>query len=113
VKDVGLFNFFCSETQVYHVNSASTSKHTNQKAQLQVSEYLFYLKTFSRIKYKIAGIIIWINFRFDLFLNRQNKDIPSIQNIYKQYKIFKKYYFKDVKKYRKKQNDYLRYENQN
>jgi GT2 family glycosyltransferase len=111
VKENGYMNYFCGDVEIQHENGGSTEFGSKKKAQVQISEYLFYLKTNSLLKYNLIGRFILFNFKLDLFLNRRDINNPVIKELSERYEIFKKYYYNDVKKYRKTHKKFLKYGN--
>ncbi len=97
IKKHGYYNYFCGDVEIHHVNGGSSVNKTNKKAQVQISEYLYYLKTNSLFRYYVIGMVLWMNFKLDLFLNRKRSDNVDIKNIAARFNTFKKYYFKIVK----------------
>ncbi len=112
IKKKGFVNYFCGELEILHENGASSESNQKQKAQIQISEYLYYLKTNSKFNYNVLGALLNINFRLDLFLNRKRKDSPEIRAVAERFDIYKRY-FKKIKSYRHKKRDFLKYEKQN
>jgi GT2 family glycosyltransferase len=109
----GFRNYFCAELEIYHVNSASTSKITNKNYQINISEYLFYFKRFNRIHYLLMGYLIWFNFLLNRLLLKRKNETELLIALGKEEAVFKKYYFQIPNVYGKnKANkiDYLKYD---
>jgi GT2 family glycosyltransferase len=109
IQKNGFINYFCGELEIFHVNGGSSGYSLSKKAQVQISEYLYYLKTNSIFMYNLIGLLLYVNFRLDLFLNRKYVDKPEIQRLKTRFKIFKDY-FNKIKIYRSPQKKYLRYD---
>lgn len=91
-KKKGFVNYFCAEVEVNHVNSASTHQFGNKASQIQISEYLFFYKSYSIISYLLFGIVCFTNFSMNLFLLKRAQKNEKYALVLKQYSIFKKYY---------------------
>ena len=106
-------NYFCGDLEIFHVNSASTSKITDKNYQINISEYLFYFKRFNRIAYFLMGYLIWFNFLLNRFLLKRKNETELLIALSKEEAIFKKYYFQIPDVYGKngrKKTDYLKYD---
>lgn len=99
VQRKGYKNYFDSSLEVYHENSASTSKSAHKEAQINASELLYYRKVYNAILYKLLALLIKINIRIDrhfakkagnkvLFVELQEKEmrlskyIPLVEKNY-------------------------------
>ena len=112
-RKLGFRNYFCADLEIYHVNSASTSKITDKNYQINISEYLFYFKRFNRIHYSLMGNLIRFNFFFNRFLLKRKNETELLIALGKEEAVFKKYYFQIPNVYGKnKANkiDYLKYD---
>ena len=56
VKKNGLKNYFFSDAEIFHVNSASTGSLINRTAQVRISEFLFYTKRYNKLSFHLLGI---------------------------------------------------------
>lgn len=116
VKQCGYKNWFTSNAEVYHVNSASTGNSFNKRAQVQISEYLFYFKTNSLVMYYIIGWIIKCNFALDLFLLKRKGNLLTIDVLKRESTVFDDYFFEIPKNYKRKNSQgtkYLKYASKN
>jgi GT2 family glycosyltransferase len=112
-RKLGFRNYFCSDLEIYHVNSASTSKSADRNYQINVSEYLFYFKRFNRINYFLMGYLIRFNFFFNRILLQRKNETELLIALGKEEAVFKKYYFQIPNVYGKnksKKIDYLKYD---
>ncbi|MCB0512746.1 MAG: glycosyltransferase family 2 protein [Chitinophagales bacterium] len=96
VRDKGFFNYFYSEIEVYHVNSASTNNSPFKNYQIQISEYLYFYKVFSSAKYALWSILVRFNFLLNRVLIKKDKDPELWGSIQKEKKVFDTY-FKKIK----------------
>jgi GT2 family glycosyltransferase len=115
-RKLGFRNYFCADLEIYHVNSASTSKITDKNYQINISKYLFYFKRFNRIHYLLMGNVIRFNFFFDRFLLKRKNETELLIALGMEEAVFKKYYFQIQKVYGKnilKKIDYLKYDQEN
>ncbi len=108
----GMHHFFCGETQIQHVNAASTSTFSNLAAQLYVSEILYYYKRLSIAQFYIYRLIVKNTLWVDLLLAKspQEKARISERRI-----IFSKISRMVNKSYQRKvssRNEYLRYDSE-
>ncbi|MFM7682708.1 MAG: glycosyltransferase family 2 protein [Bacteroidota bacterium] len=108
----GMHHFFCGETQIQHINAASTSTFSNLAAQLYVSEILYYYKRLSIAQFYIYRLIVkntlWVDFL--LAKSPQEKARISERRI-----IFSKISRMVNKSYQRKVssgNEYLRYDSE-
>jgi GT2 family glycosyltransferase len=109
----GLRNYFCSDIEIYHVNSASTSKTNNLNAQIKISEYLFYFKRFNSVQYFLLGNLIKFNFYINKLLLRRKKEVQLLKELNDENQLFKEYFFQIPKKYGKKREgkvEFLKYD---
>lgn len=117
VKRAGYTNFFCSELEVLHVNSATTDNISGGKSnQILLSRFLFILKAYGVFYYLLYLFAIKMNWCISKLFDFKNKlfardkaaidiNIERQNNIVKQYgfSILRNYYFKSPS------TDYLRY----
>jgi GT2 family glycosyltransferase len=112
-RKLGFRNYFCSELEIFHVNSASTSKITDKNYQINISEYLFYYKRFNSIHYFLLGNLIRFNFFFNRILLKRKNETELLIALKKEKAVFKKYFFQIPKVYGKnksKKTDFLKYD---
>jgi GT2 family glycosyltransferase len=112
-KKLKLRNFFCGELEIYHVNSASTSKSGNKEAQIKISEYLFYFKRFNKIQYYLMGNLMKFNFLLIGFLLKRKHERNLLSNLETEKQLFNDYFYQIPKKYSKHRVgkvDYLKYD---
>ena len=107
-KKRGFNNRLCGETEIIHVNSASTSKFSNKSAQIIISQYLFLLKTHSKVSYIVGGILHWINFKLNLHLTKK-KNVKRYKELIYEQKLFSNYYFQLVRGSKPSKGKYLNY----
>ena len=110
VQKTGYKNYFCSEVEVYHVNSASTGFAKSKFFQMQISNYLFYLKAYGLFRYLLFGSILFLNFASNLFLLKGAKKYNDEKD---HYVVFKKYFFSILKRFywsSEKIRSYLKYD---
>ncbi|MCW3127608.1 MAG: glycosyl transferase family 2 [Bacteroidetes bacterium] len=99
VKSKDLRNYFDAEIEVYHVNSASTGFARGKFFQMQISGYLYYLKTHGPIAYLFYGLVLWLNFKSNLFLLRRAKQYDELKTEREDHKVFSKYFLPILKLY--------------
>jgi GT2 family glycosyltransferase len=108
----GMHHFFCGETQIQHVNAASTSTFSNLANQLYVSEILYYYKRLSNAQFYIYRLMVKNTLYIDFLLakNHQEKARISEQRI-----LFSKISRMVNKSYQRKVssgNEYLCYDSE-
>jgi GT2 family glycosyltransferase len=116
VKDNGFMNYFCSEIEIYHVNSASTGFSKGKFFQMQISAYLYYLKVYGAIGYLCLGSVLFSNFLLNIFLLKRAGQYEQYQTEREQYKVFKKYFLRILRLYHfpsLQSRHYLQYASQN
>jgi len=109
----GLRNYFCSDIEIYHVNSASTSKTNNLNAQIKISEYLFYFKRFNYVQYFLLGNLMKFNFYLNELLLRRKNEVQLLKELKFEKQLFKEYFFQIPKKYGKRREgkvEFLKYD---
>lgn len=112
-RKVGLRNYFCSEIEIYHVNSASTSKTKNLNAQIKISEYLFYFKRFNQFQYNLMGKLIQFNFFINGYLLKRKNELELLNELQFEKNLFESYYYQIPRKYSVKRNgevEFLKYD---
>ncbi|HAB88973.1 MAG TPA: hypothetical protein DCF84_00460 [Bacteroidetes bacterium] len=107
-KRRGFNNRLCGETEIAHVNSASTSRFSNKSAQIRISQYLFLMKTQSRTLYFLGGVLHWINFKLNLFLTKKKQPKRHKELVYEK-KLFSNYYFQIMRGSKPSKGKYLNY----
>lgn len=93
----GYQNYFCAETQVRHINSATTGKIGEINRQIQLSEWLYFYKTSSRLGYFLYRSLRQLNLRLDLFLARRKKLAEEEKKLTFERRMFQ-YYSKRIRK---------------
>lgn len=112
VKTKGLNNFFFSDAEIFHVNSASTGKSNHRNAQVRISEFLYYAKRYNKLTFHLLGLLIRINYFLNSLLLKRNKDEISLAELNFDKLLFKQYFYQVHKLYRKKntlERPYLKY----
>ena len=107
-KKRGFTNRLCGETELLHINSASTSRFSHKSAQILVSQYLFLLKTNPKFIYVLGGVLIWINLKLNQFLTKK-KDPQRYKELMDEQRLFSNYYFQLVKGTKPSKGKYLNY----
>ncbi len=116
VQKTGFKNYFCSQIEVYHVNSASTGFSAAKSAQIQISGYLYYLKTHILLAYLFYGLMLWVNMRLNILLLSRAGKAQDLTAEQAQYDAFRRYFFAILKQYYFSQTasrPYLKYDPQN
>lgn len=112
-KKSNLRNYFCSELEIAHVNSASTSQSKNRSAQITVSEYLYFCKRYNRINYFLLGYLMLFNFWLNMLLLKRKNEMNKLEELKFEKKLFDEFYFKINKQFGEKNNTnrvYLKYD---
>ena len=107
-KKRGYTNRLCGETEILHVNSASTAKFSNKSAQITISQYLFLLKAHSKVSYFVGGLLHWINFKLNLHLTKK-KQPERHKELISEQKLFSNYYFQLMRGSKPSKGKYLNY----
>jgi GT2 family glycosyltransferase len=111
-KNAGLRNYFCSEIEIYHVNSASTSKSGDRISQIRISEYLYYLKRFNRVQYYLLGKLIQCNFWMIEFLLKRRNEVKLLEELHFEKNLFDNFYYQLPSRYSTKRTvevEFLKY----
>mgnify|MGYP002631685814 CR=1 FL=1 len=112
VKTNGLNNFFFADAEIFHVNSASTGKSNHRNAQVRISEFLYYAKRYNKLTFHLLGLLIRTNYFLNSLLLKRSKDEVSLTELNFDKLLFKQYFYKVHKLYRKKniiERPYLKY----
>ncbi len=78
VKKSGLINYFFSETEVYHVNSASTDANPLKNKIVLASEFLYFYKTLRTFQFWLLKRLIFLNFRLNMFLLKRRNQVELL-----------------------------------
>jgi GT2 family glycosyltransferase len=74
-KKSGLTNYFIAETEVFHVNSASTEANPVKNNIILTSEFLYLYKTLSSFQFWLLKHLLFVNFTLNtFFLKRRNQE---------------------------------------
>ena len=75
VKKSGLINYFIAETEVFHVNSASTDVNPEKNKIILTSEFLYLYKTLSSFQFWLLKRLLFVNYQLNsFFLKRRNQE---------------------------------------
>lgn len=116
IQKAGYRNYFCSQIEVYHVNSASTGSSPAKTAQIQISGYLYYLKSHSISLYILYGILLALNHIMNIYLLRRAARKEELEQEQTQYDVFRRYFFYILKLYyfsKSSDRPYLKYDPKN
>ncbi len=111
-KKAGFQNYFFSDLEVYHFNSASTLATGLKYEQIQISEYLYFYKTHALLEYYLLGYILKFNYFMNIKLLERKNELTKSAAIKREKIIFKQYFTKIPKLYKKNisgENKYLIY----
>ena len=111
-KKNGLKNFFFSDVEIFHVNSASTGSLINRTAQVRISEFLFYTKRYNKLSFHLLGILMRFNYFLTSQLLKRSKDEASLAELNVDKLLFKQYFYQAYEQYCKKNKNerpYLKY----
>jgi len=110
LKEKGFHHVFCGETEILHVNAASTSEFSNRNLQIYVSELLYYYKQYSTTKFLIYQWVVQSTIRWDYFLAKNKEEklrISEKKAVFSHYvSLIRKTYQRRVSS----GNEYLRYD---
>lgn len=112
VKKKGLKNFFFSDAEIFHVNSASTSSLIHRNAQVRISEFLFYTKRYDKLSFHLVGILMRFNYFLTTLLLKRSKDEASLAELNFDKLLFKQYFYQAYEHYcgkNKNERPYLKY----
>ena len=71
----GLINYFIADTEVFHVNSASTDANPVKNKIILASEFLYLYKTLSSLQFWLLKHLLIVNYQLNIsFLKRKNQD---------------------------------------
>lgn len=108
----GLTNYFCGETEIFHINSASTKHDPNKENQIRISEMLYFYKTLSPILFWIYTTLFRFNYYLDLYLLKRKVQFETMTLVQKKQYAFSKY-IRIIRKHYKRRpssaKDYLKY----
>lgn len=116
IKKNGLKNFFCADTEIFHVNSASTGKSNYRTAQVRISEFLFYTKRYNRLKFHFLGLLMRCNYLLNAFLLKRSKNDKALEELKFDNLLFNQYFYQVHKQYKGKMSEvrpYLKYGEEN
>lgn len=112
VKKKGLKNFFFSDGEIFHVNSASTGNSIHRIAQVRISEFLFYSKRYNKLSFHLLGILMRFNYFLTSQLLKRSKDDVSLAELNVDKLLFKQYFYQAYERYcnkNKNERPYLKY----
>lgn len=110
----GYQNYFCAEAQVRHLNSATTKKVEGINRQIQLSEWLYFYKTSSRLGFSLFCILLRLNFKLDLTLAKRKKLVEEEKKLIHERAIFLNYSKRIRNEYQRRPNSnrhFLKFEN--
>ena len=110
IQDKGLRHFFSGETEILHVNAASTEAFSNRSVQLYVSEILYYFKRLSPVKFLLYTWIVRNALWWDCILAKSKEEkaiLTQKQTVFSHYvRMIQKNYRRNVSS----GYEYLRYD---
>jgi len=112
VKKNGLKNFFFAGAEIFHVNSASTSKSKNWNAQIRISEFLFYSKRYNYLNFHLLGLLIRFNYFLNTLLLKRKKNEVLASELNFDQTLFNEYFYSTSKRTNKEKSNnhsYLKY----
>jgi GT2 family glycosyltransferase len=116
IKKNGFKNFFFSDTEILHVNSASTGKSNHRNAQVRISEFLYYAKRYNRLKFHLLGMLMRFNYFLNALLLKRNNDDKALETLKFDKRLFNQYFYMVSKLYKGKKTKvrpYLKYGEEN
>jgi GT2 family glycosyltransferase len=116
IKKNGLKNFFFADTEIYHVNSASTGKSNHRNAQVRISEFLYYRKRYNHLKFHVLGLLIRFNYFLNAFLLKRSKNAKALEELKFDKLLFNQYFYRVNTQYKgnkTKVRPYLKYGEEN
>jgi hypothetical protein len=116
IKKNGLKNFFFSDTEIFHVNSASTGKSKHRNAQVRISEFLYYSKRYNLPKFYFLGMLMRFNYFLNALLLKRNKDDKALEALKFDKLLFNQYFYQVKKLHKGKKiiaRPYLKYAEEN
>jgi len=80
----GFINYFVSDIEVYHVNSASTEANPLKNKIILASEFLYLYKTLSSFQFWLLKQLLFVNYHLNSFIlkRRNQEELIRIQNEY-------------------------------
>lgn len=106
-------NFFDAHLFVNHLNAGSSANEPIQiNYQIQVSSYLFLRKRYNIGIFLLCGVILWLNYKMNIFFSKKKGDKNIIDKVEKEFSIFRKYFFQALLKFKRKKSssvNFLRY----
>jgi len=91
VHRAGLTNYFCGDTQIRHINGASSAAHSNRDKQLYVSELLYFYKTLTPWVFQVYVGMLRFNFQLNRFLLRRKGMGEERQKLREEQALFSLY----------------------
>ena len=82
IMKLGFINYFVSDMEVYHVNSASTDANPLKNKIILASEFLYLYKTLSSFQFWLLKHLLFVNYHLNSFLlkRRKQEDLIRIEN---------------------------------
>ncbi len=87
-KQHGLINFFNAEVEVYHVNSASTSKSDRKSKTIMASEWLYFFKTLSPFQFWQMKCWVKMNYIMNKILLKRKGKVEKLKQENEKFKLF-------------------------
>jgi len=92
-KKYGFKNYFLAETEIVHKNAGSSSIKENTSMQINLSEWLLFMKIYGKIAFILYAAILSFNFLLDNFFQLKNKIFKraspvQYRTLNKTYKLF-------------------------
>jgi GT2 family glycosyltransferase len=82
----GLINYFIADTEVFHVNSASTDANPVKNKIILASEFLYLYKTLSSLQFWLLKHLLFVNYQLNtFFLKRKNQE--DLVRLEKEYRL--------------------------
>jgi GT2 family glycosyltransferase len=91
VHRAGFTNYFCGETQIRHVNGASSTPDSNRDKQLYVSELLYFYKTLSPWVFYFYVCALRFNFILNNVLLRRKRMGEELIKLKEEQALFSSY----------------------
>lgn len=90
----GFRNRLCADTEVYHVNSASTAASPDRWKQLLVSSYLFLYKRYGRSGYAVLGLLLWSSHLLNMLLLWRSGQREELEAAHSEHALFRTHYWR-------------------
>lgn len=90
----GFRNRLCADTEVYHVNSASTDVAPDKWKQILVSSYLFLYKRHGRWKYMMLGLILASSHLLNKLLLWRSGQRTELDTVNREWRLFRNVFLK-------------------